>query len=72
MIGDLKNNDEIFFDLIEYLDYKVDRHGNVVFSEVNGEIKIESLLTGANKVKMFFSQAKCISECSAHECILDS
>ena len=44
--------DEIYFDVIEYLDLKEDKYGNIICSMVNGEVRIENLLTGINHVYM--------------------
>jgi hypothetical protein len=49
-VSRIKNSNDIYFDLIEYLDYKEDKFGNPIFCEIYGEIKVENLLTGINKI----------------------
>lgn len=40
------NNNEIFFNVIESIDAIVDKHGNAVMAEINGQIECDSRLSG--------------------------
>jgi len=40
----MDDNNQIYFDVIEYLDCIVDKNGQFVNAEINGEIKVKNQL----------------------------
>lgn len=60
---------EIFFDIMEEVDAILDSAGNVVSSEVNGDIMVNSKLSGMPDLTFAFANASLIDDCSFHPCV---
>eukprot|EP01017_Pseudomicrothorax_dubius_P037888 TRINITY_DN5610_c0_g1_i4.p1 TRINITY_DN5610_c0_g1~~TRINITY_DN5610_c0_g1_i4.p1 ORF type:complete len:251 (-),score=63.82 TRINITY_DN5610_c0_g1_i4:61-813(-) len=54
-VPSMQEKDEIYFDLVEYIDAIVDKNGHIISQEINGELRVESYLTGAPEANIFMS-----------------
>ncbi|KAJ1398956.1 clathrin assembly complex, medium subunit, partial [Ochromonadaceae sp. CCMP2298] len=63
------SQNEIYLDIIEEIDAIVDRHGQVITSEVNGVIAANAKLSGVPDLTLSFSDPGVIDDCSFHPCV---
>ncbi|KAL4510656.1 hypothetical protein ABPG72_004810 [Tetrahymena utriculariae] len=70
-IKDLKCREEILFDVVEFVDSIIDRQGNLVNNEINGEIKMECHLSQYPLVNVYMTIPQKFDDLSVHECLLD-
>ncbi|TIA72543.1 hypothetical protein E3P92_02209 [Wallemia ichthyophaga] len=63
------NNNEIFFNVIESIDAIVDKHGNAVMAEINGQIECDSRLSGTPDILLTLKNSTSIEKTSQHACI---
>lgn len=60
---------EIYIDIIEEIDAIVDKHGNIISSEVSGIIAANSRLSGVPDLALSFANPGLIDDCSFHPCV---
>ncbi|EAS07474.2 adaptor complexes medium subunit family protein (macronuclear) [Tetrahymena thermophila SB210] len=70
-IKDLKCREEILFDVVEFVDSIIDRQGNLINNEINGEIKMECHLSQYPLVNVYMTIPQKFDDLSVHECLLD-
>lgn len=55
-MNEIKGEEEVYFDVIEYLDLVVDKNGKALVEEINGEIKVDCNLSGIPELFVFLNQ----------------
>lgn len=70
-IPQMQEKDEIYFDLIEYIDAVYDKSGQALMQEINGELRADSQLTGAPEMNIFMICPSTFDDFSVHECLYD-
>ncbi|CAK91642.1 unnamed protein product (macronuclear) [Paramecium tetraurelia] len=69
-IPEIKGQEEVYFDVIEYLNCVLDKNGRILMEEINGEIKVDCNLSGIPELYVFLNQPKQFDDYSVHECLL--
>lgn len=54
-INEIKGEEEVYFDVIEYLDLVIDKNGKALVEEINGEIKVDCNLSGVPELFVFLN-----------------
>ncbi|KXJ18699.1 AP-3 complex subunit mu-1 [Exaiptasia diaphana] len=62
-------NNEIYFDVIEEIDCIIDKHGSVVFTEIQGVIDSVCKLSGMPDLTMSFINPRLLDDPSFHPCV---
>jgi AP-3 complex subunit mu len=70
-IPQMQEKDEIYFDLIEYIDAVYDKSGQALMQEINGELRADAQLTGAPEMNIFMICPSTFDDFSVHECLYD-
>eukprot|EP01016_Furgasonia_blochmanni_P011725 TRINITY_DN1542_c0_g1_i10.p1 TRINITY_DN1542_c0_g1~~TRINITY_DN1542_c0_g1_i10.p1 ORF type:complete len:333 (-),score=126.57 TRINITY_DN1542_c0_g1_i10:135-1133(-) len=65
-------SEEVLFDVIEYVDCVMDKNGNIISQEVNGEIKVESMINGPWLLNLFITAPNPLNDISVHESLYDT
>jgi AP-3 complex subunit mu len=60
---------EFYVDIIEEVDAIIDKHGNLISSEVSGIIQANSRLSGVPDLTLNFVDPDLIDDCSFHPCV---
>jgi AP-3 complex subunit mu len=60
---------EIYLDIIEEIDAVIDKNGQIISSEVSGNIEANSRLSGVPDLALIFSNPDLIDDCSFHPCV---
>jgi len=63
------NNNEIYFDIIEAVDAIVDSNGQIISSEIQGEIQCNCRLSGMPDLTLIFSNPRILDDVSLHPCV---
>lgn len=63
------NNNEIYFDIVEEFDAIVDQNGQIISSEIKGEINCNCRLSGMPDLIMSFANPRILDDVSFHPCI---
>lgn len=66
------SNNEIFFDLTDYVDVTIDSGGKVVRADVRGEIEVNCKLSGMPDVVLRLAGTESFDDVSFHKCIRNS
>jgi len=60
---------EVYVDIVEEFDAIVDVSGQVVSSDINGSIQVQSKLSGVPDLTLTFKNPEVIDDCSFHPCV---
>ena len=71
-MSEIRGDEEVIFDVIEYLDCVVDKNGRYLVEEINGEIKMDCNLSGTPELYIYLNQPIAFSDYSVHETLLSS
>ena len=63
------SNNECFVDLVEQVDCIIASNGNVVFSEIRGNINCRSKLSGMPDLTLAFVNPRVLDDVSFHPCV---
>ncbi|CAD8190721.1 unnamed protein product [Paramecium octaurelia] len=69
-IPEIKGQEQVYFDVIEYLNCVFDKNGRILMEEINGEIKVDCNLSGLPELYVFLNQPNQFNDYSVHECLL--
>lgn len=70
-ISEIKGEEEVYFDVVEYLDIVIDKNGRALVEEINGEIKVDCNLSGTPELFVFLNQTNQFTDYTVHECLLN-
>lgn len=54
-LPEIKGEEEVYFDVIEFLDCVFDKNGRILIEEINGEIKVDCNLSGVPELFVFLN-----------------
>ncbi|CAD8112881.1 unnamed protein product [Paramecium primaurelia] len=69
-LPEIKGEEEVYFDVIEFLDCVFDKNGRILIEEINGEIKVDCNLSGVPELFVFLNQTNQFNDYTVHECLL--
>jgi AP-3 complex subunit mu len=55
-LTEIKGEEEVYFDVIEFMDCVFDKNGKPLIEEINGEIKVDCNLSGVPELFVFLNQ----------------
>jgi len=69
-VVDVKTDNELLFDVVEYLDCVIDKEGQIIQYEVHGEVKVEAKIPSPVDICVFFTVPQSLKDFSIHPCLM--
>ena len=70
-ISDYKASEELYFDVIEYIDCILDKNNQYLHQNINGEIKVNCQLSGNPEINVFLNIPNNFYDYAIHDCLFD-
>jgi len=69
-VQDIKMDNELLFDVLEYLDCVIDKDGQIIHSELHGEVKLESKSSSMVDILVYLTVPVPLKDFSVHPCLI--